>query len=89
MSPPYGFPEGTMFTALCVKCSKTCKQPVTVKLVHCPIFEPRVEFDDLMDQLEKFEQDATDLKTRTTQLLTEAVQVFQNGPSDEDQEEKS
>ena len=79
MSPPYGFPEGTMFTALCMKCSKTCKQPITVKLVRCPIFEPRIDPDDLMDELEKFEQDALQLKTRTAQLLTEAVQAARNG----------
>ncbi len=87
MSPPYGFPEGTMFTALCMKCSKSCKQPITVKLVHCPLFDPRIDFDDLMDQLNKFEEEATALKTRTTQLLTEAAQVAQNGPAEEEEEE--
>lgn len=90
MSPLYGFPEGTMFTALCMKCSKSCKQPITVKLVHCPIFEPRLDFDDLMDQLEKFEQDALNLKTRTTQLLTEALHAAGNGtPEEEEQEAES
>jgi hypothetical protein len=72
-----------------MKCSKSCKQPVTVKLIHCPIFEPRLDFDDLMDQLDRFEQDATDLKARTAQLLTEAAQVAQNGPSEEEEEEAS
>lgn len=87
MSPLYGFPEGTMFTALCMKCSKSCKQPITVRLVHCPLFEPRVEFDDLMDQLDKFEEEATALKTRTAQLLTEAAQVAQDGPAEEEEGE--
>ncbi|MSS71754.1 MAG: hypothetical protein EXS64_09720 [Candidatus Latescibacteria bacterium] len=86
MSPLYGFPEGTMFTALCMKCSKRCKQPATVTLVHCPIFEPRLNFDELMDQLDRFEQDATELKARTVQLLTEAAQVAQNGPAEEEEE---
>jgi len=76
-----------MFTALCMKCSKSCKQPITVKLVHCPLFESRVEFDDLMDQLNKFEEEATALKTRTAQLLAEAAQVAQNGPLEEEEEE--
>lgn len=77
-----------MFTALCMKCSKTCKQSITVKLVHCPIFEPRLDPDDLMDELEKFEKDALQLKTRTAQLLTEAVQVARNGEGVEEEEEE-
>ena len=64
-----------MFTALCMKCSKSCKQPITVKLVHCPMFESRIEFDDLMEQLAKFEKDALDLKGRANELLQSALQM--------------
>ena len=70
-----------MYTALCMKCGKTCKQPLTVKLVRCPMFEPRIEFDDLMDQLQKFEEEALQLKHRASRILQEALLAADNQTS--------
>ena len=39
------------------------------------MFESRIEFDDLMDQLAKFEKDALDLKGRANELLQSALQM--------------
>jgi hypothetical protein len=77
-----------MFTAMCMKCTKTCKQNLSVKLVHCPLYEPRMDLDDLMDQLEKFELEALNLKNRTALLLSEAVLASQDVVPEEEERQQ-
>ena len=58
--------------ALCARCQNTCKQPATVKLVRCPMFEPKMsdeDFEKLLNEMDDVGRKADELRTRVSRLI--------------------
>jgi hypothetical protein len=59
---------------LCARCIKTCKQTVSVQLLTCPLFEPKMsdaEFVRLLDEMEEIGRKADTLHSRVSKLIEE------------------
>jgi len=67
-------PNKNTFHPLCARCMKPCKQTVAVKLLTCPLFEPKMsdrEFEQLLDEMEDIGRKADVLHERVSKLIGE------------------
>ncbi|MBI4553564.1 MAG: hypothetical protein HY710_14970 [Candidatus Latescibacteria bacterium] len=65
-------PDSPAINALCARCQNTCKQPSYVKLVSCPLFEPKLgdaEFDRLLEEMDDVNRQADELHARVEKLI--------------------
>ncbi|HUT63105.1 MAG TPA: hypothetical protein VMZ04_04020 [Anaerolineae bacterium] len=65
-----------MIHPLCSKCVHTCKQENTVRIIHCPEFQKRLndnEFKNLIEELQHMELEAKNLEKRAQKLIRSAV----------------
>ena len=76
-----------MIHPLCKKCTRSCKQETTVKIVHCPKFQKRLsdtEFMSLVDELDAMETEAGELRKRARRLIQKALSE-ENYPAENDE----
>lgn len=65
-------PDTPSINAMCARCQNTCKQPSYVKLVSCPLFEPKLrddEFERLLEEMDDVSRQAEELHARVSKLI--------------------
>lgn len=65
-------PDQPSINAMCARCQNTCKQPSYVKLVSCPLFEPKLsdaDFDQLLEEMDDVGRQADALHERVLKLI--------------------
>ena len=72
-----------MANPVCTKCQRSCQQLDFVVVIRCPLFEPVMGEEKLLDELTHVEQEVAQLRKRTSLFLTKLSQGRREGEGDE------
>jgi uncharacterized protein Yka (UPF0111/DUF47 family) len=62
---------------LCARCQNRCKQPASLRILDCNLFEPMMsdeEFETLLGEMERIGQRADELRRNVNRFLNELHQ---------------